>query len=221
MSVSPFDERVASVYEGWFQTPAGRRADLAEKKLLEEYLRPFLPATMLELGCGTGHFTRWFAELGFDVTGSDISAPMLEVAARLSPGITWLRADAHQLPFKDRCFDLGVAITALEFVADPAGVLSEMMRVCSKALLLGVLNRWSLLSFSRRFKSLVGGESIYSKARFFSVRGLKRMITKVAEDRGLSVDCSHRLTLYPKLLPVFSSGQPLGGFVVMLAKLQA
>jgi ubiquinone/menaquinone biosynthesis C-methylase UbiE len=213
-----FDEKVASEYERWYETGFGRRADLSEKKLIEEFLR-FLPRRrLLEIGCGTGHFTRWLRELGFEAVGVDFSTPMLEVATSLSPEVTYLRADAHRLPFKEDSFDLTVAITALEFVADPMTVIAEMMRVSSEAILLAVLNRWSFRSLSTRVKAYLKRKSSYRGIMFFSAGQLKRTITEAARERGISVEVSYGLTLYPKLLPVLSPHQPFGAFIVVLAK---
>jgi len=54
--------------------------------------------------------------------------------------------------------------------------------------------------------------------RRFRARQLKRMIAEGAKERGTSVEMSYGLTLYPRLLPVLSPHQPLGAFIVMLAK---
>lgn len=78
VSNNPFADpaRVAR-YENWYQT-TGRRADRLEKALLRRLLVNFKSAhTILEVGCGTGHFTRWFNELGLYAVGLDVSPPML------------------------------------------------------------------------------------------------------------------------------------------------
>jgi trans-aconitate methyltransferase len=55
-------EREAAGYEAWYATPRGRRADRAERGLLERLMVPFATArSALEIGCGTGHFTQWLA----------------------------------------------------------------------------------------------------------------------------------------------------------------
>lgn len=80
---NPFnDPVVAASYEGWYSGP-GRRADLLEKQILQK-LRVDFPQsrTALEIGCGTGHFTRWLAANGLEITGLDISAAMLGEARK-------------------------------------------------------------------------------------------------------------------------------------------
>jgi SAM-dependent methyltransferase len=63
-------EGEASRYEGWYATPGGQRADQAGRALLE-WLLARLPGvrSVLEVGCGTGHFAAWFADKGLRVVG--------------------------------------------------------------------------------------------------------------------------------------------------------
>ena len=161
---NPFeDEALVRGYEDWYEG-RGRRADLLEKRLLTHLLSDFPEAkTVLEVGCGSGHFTRWFAEQGFHVVGLDNSEAML-AEARKRNGVSYVAGDALALPFDDRSFDVVVFITTLEFVADPERALSETARVASKGLLLGVLNRYSLLAVKRK----VSAKPPWREAQFFS-----------------------------------------------------
>jgi SAM-dependent methyltransferase len=68
---------------------------------------------ILEVGLGTGHFTRWLAEVtapGTEIYAFDCSWPILQTAqANLSgiPGITLFRANSRShLPFQDASFDI-------------------------------------------------------------------------------------------------------------------
>ncbi len=66
---------------------------------LEEMVRG-LPdnAAVLDLGCGAGvPASRWLAERGFVVTGVDLSGKQLDLARRLVPTATFLKADMTQL----------------------------------------------------------------------------------------------------------------------------
>ena len=68
--VNPFLEAdLAARYEQWYSGP-GRQADLLEKRLLQRMLQQLGEVrTILEVGCGTGHFTRWLRSLSFETTG--------------------------------------------------------------------------------------------------------------------------------------------------------
>ena len=91
---------------------------------------------VLDLGCGTGELARALAADGFRVTGCDISPQMLLRAARDpgGPGAgrawwVWLEPGWRRLPFASAAFDVVVAASVLEYVAEPAAVLRECARV--------------------------------------------------------------------------------------------
>jgi len=135
-----FDQDVAAHYEDWYRTPQGRRADELEKAVLGWLLDRFSrPDTVLEVGCGTGHFARWLGELGLTAVGVDLSAAMLAEAQALD-SIPLVRGNAYRLPFADGAFDLVALVTTLEFLEQPEEALAEALRVARCGVVLGVLN---------------------------------------------------------------------------------
>ncbi len=82
---------------------------------LEEMARELPPgAAVLDLGCGAGvPATLWLAERGFSVTGVDLSERQLELAGRLVPGATFLKADMAWLDFGPETFDAVVAFHSI------------------------------------------------------------------------------------------------------------
>jgi SAM-dependent methyltransferase len=201
---------IASGYEAWYES-TGRRAERLEKGLLRQMLARFPRASsLIEVGCGTGHFTRWFEELGLQTAGLDSSLPMLTEAIRLGcpPCVC---GDALALPFLDDTFDLVAVITTLEFVADPVQALSEALRVSRQGLLLGMLNRQSLLGWQLTKE----GGPIWDAARFFAPAELSHLVRRAAAGRRIEI--FWRTTLwpgYPGALPL-----PWGGFIGMAVML--
>ncbi|MBI5761437.1 MAG: methyltransferase domain-containing protein [Planctomycetales bacterium] len=210
---NPFaDAELAGRYEQWY-SGAGRQSDLAEKQLLRNLLPTFGDVqTILEVGCGTGHFTRWFGELGYRATGLD-SSPAMLAQARLLNGGEYRAGDALALPFEDRSFDVTALITTLEFVADPRQALAEAARVARRGLLLGVLNRHSLLTHAYRRS----GKPLWQAAHFFSPGELRRLAQTTFGDRVSSIHW--RTTLWPvSWLPDLPL--PWGGFIGMAVTLR-
>lgn len=211
-SANPFeDEQLASGYEAWY-SGEGRRADRLEKDLLRKLLGTFPdPRSALEIGCGTGHFTRWLTQGGFDAVGLDSSAAMLREAERLG-GPQYVRGDASVLPFVDRSFDVAALITALEFLPDPSRALAEAVRVSRRGILLGVLNRWSVLTLRYR----LSGNPMWRSARFFGPSELADLVRRAGGGRFDTL--SWRTTLWP--IPGASDyALPWGGFIGMAVHL--
>jgi hypothetical protein len=104
-------------------------------------------------------------------------------------------------------------ITTLEFVADPKRALGEAVRVGRHGLVLGVLNRYSLLAVKRK----ISARPPWNEAQFFSAGQLVRNLRNIAGSRLARIQW--RTTLWPvpglKGLPL-----PWGGFIGMAVQLR-
>ena len=155
-------------YDAWYETPRGQWIGETEQRLLEELLAPALGESLLDVGCGTGYFTRQFARRNLSVTGVDLDPVMLEFArAHAVAGERYMAGDARALPFGDQSFDLSVSVTALCFVAEERQALAEMLRVTRRRIAIGLLNRQSLLHLD---KGRGGGRGAYRGAHWHTRR---------------------------------------------------
>jgi SAM-dependent methyltransferase len=80
---------------------------------------------LLDVGCGGGSLSQAVAELGWTVTGVDVSDDQL----RLARGLDVVRTDATALPFADQSFDAAVSVFTHTDMDDFAGALREIARV--------------------------------------------------------------------------------------------
>jgi ubiquinone/menaquinone biosynthesis C-methylase UbiE len=106
-----------------------------------EALAPQPGERVLDVGCGTGVVARQAAPRvapGGRVSGLDLNAAMLAVAAELDPGVEWIQGDAAAMPLPDAAFDVVACQAALMFVPDPAAALAEMRRVLAPGGRIGV-----------------------------------------------------------------------------------
>lgn len=157
-----------AAYDAWYHTPRGQWIGERECILLRDLLRPEAGDSLLDVGCGTGYFTRYFARLGLSVTGIDPDPIALGYARLQGDDIPYLQGSALELPFPDHAFDCTMAVTSLCFIDDPLPALREMWRVTRHALVLGLLNRYSLLHREKH------GQGRYARARWDTVRGVVR-----------------------------------------------
>ena len=104
----------------------------AWKVVLAGHLPP-LPARVLEVGAGTGVMSLLIAELGYQLTATDISRAMLREARRKASqrglSITFEIADAEVLPFHDQEFDAVFGRHILWTLPHPDRALAEWRRV--------------------------------------------------------------------------------------------
>jgi SAM-dependent methyltransferase len=94
---------------------ASKQALGADTEALLEELVAGLPATaaVLDLGCGAGvPVTRWLAGR-VAVTGVDLSAAQLALAARHAPGARLIKADMTAVDFPPASFDAAIALNSI------------------------------------------------------------------------------------------------------------
>ena len=169
--------RMAGSYDAWYRTREGRTYDRLEKAAVLRALQP-LPRgkKLLDVGCGTGHWSAFFSDQGFEVTGVDLAPEMIAVAGnKRIPHATFQVADGQALPFKDNRFDAVVSITTLEFVSDADRVVREMVRCVRQPggrLLVGVLNSLARLNIERK----EAGAHPYAEARLFEPDEVKDIL---------------------------------------------
>lgn len=104
-------DNVYKTYEkiaNWVDEHRSRK--LFEKPYLDRaiaYLKP--GATVLDLGCGTGEpIGQYFVDAGFQVTGVDGSAKMLEIARSRCPKIRFILSDMRTIHLNEK-FDCVIA----------------------------------------------------------------------------------------------------------------
>ncbi|VXC98435.1 Malonyl-(acyl-carrier protein) O-methyltransferase [Pseudomonas sp. 8Z] len=97
------------------------------------------PQRWVDLGSGTGHFTRLLGERFADGQGLavDIAEGMLQHARSLGGAVHFIAGDAEALPLQAACVDLLFSSLALQWCGDFARVLAEAQRVLRPGGVLG------------------------------------------------------------------------------------
>ncbi|MDA8127412.1 MAG: class I SAM-dependent methyltransferase [Betaproteobacteria bacterium] len=171
-------------YDAWYATPRGRWIGDTEYALASRLLAARPGDSLLDVGCGTGWFTRRAAADGLVATGLDPDPAALDFArANSDPALRWVEGDARDLPFADASFDHVLSVAALCFVDDERRAVAEAVRVARRRFAIGWLNRTSLLY---REKGRNGGSGAYRGARWHTGREARALF------RGLPV---RRLTV--------------------------
>ena len=204
-----FNREHTDTYELWYE---GRykRAEIWQKKVMEQLVtKDQRVKTLLEFGCGTTRFTRWWKNIGIEATGGDISPLMLSQAVHLFEG-DLVMADSHFMPFKDYTFDSLAFITTFEYYKDPVKVLREAARVAKYGIAMGMMNRNSPKVARRRVQQLFGKNPFYVTATFYTPKMLTEIIEKALVGRRYTIEWT--CTGLPKWFPVQQWNVPVGDF---------
>lgn len=216
---------IAADYDNWYSTPVGKLHDQQQKELVKRILPPSGKGlSLLEIGCGTGHWSSFFSSLGFEVTGVDVSHTMIDIAC--SKGLQGCRfaiGDGRQLRYQDESFDIIIAMAVLEFVDHPETIVSEMCR-CLKSgtktnIIIGTLNKLAPINRHRIEK----GANPYAYAHMYSPKELKAILNRFGSV-SVSVSAENtvrsELKLFNKLyrLTFFRQTSASGAFIVAKLK---
>ena len=158
---------------------------------------------LLEVGCGTGHWSKFFSTKGYEIIGIDISERMVTIARNKNIARSSFHLmDGHSMSFADNSFDIAVAITTLEFATNPSAMIAEMARCVRKPggyLLLGVLNALSEYNQKRQHEA----GSPYASAALFSPEQLKGLLEPLDQMQMVIAGFVPRHRWLLPLTPVF------------------
>ncbi|MBN1377918.1 MAG: class I SAM-dependent methyltransferase [Gammaproteobacteria bacterium] len=176
---------LAEDYENWYSTADGQENDRIQQHDVLELINRASPGDrLLDVGCGTGHWSGFFRSLGYKVHGIDISEKMIRVAKKNVPECTFEIANACNLPYEDASFEIVASMAMLEFTMAPIIALREMAR-CIKPggnLLIGTLNRLAPLNQGR----ISRGDEPYASGHLFSPHELHKLLSMWGQTRMLA-----------------------------------
>lgn len=165
-------------YDHWYASGRGRWIGETEFGLLVSELDCQPGDKVLDVGCGTGWFTRRIADLPQCpvMTGVDIDEEALAYARGQDSKTCYLSGNAVQLPFADSSFDRVMSVTALCFVPDWPEALKEIVRVTRGRFVVGLLNSHSLLW---RQKGRGNNQGAYRGAHWHTRRELREALASL------------------------------------------
>ncbi len=137
---SEYHDRIAEQYESDYSSPYWQLYDEITWRNMKRFLPKKKKAVILDVGGGTGHWSRALAKLGYCVVCSDLSEKMLQVAKKkaneegLDGCISFIQADITDMRcFKGGFFDMVIAQgDPVGFCDDPEKAIAELSRVAKK-----------------------------------------------------------------------------------------
>jgi len=132
MAIEDKVTRTIATYDETCQGYARNVENLSNREA-EEYFTRYVKemGNVLDLGCGSGRDAKTFSELGYRITGIDLSKKMIDVAKLNAPLAKFKCMDIRQLNFQNESFDGLWAVASLLHLPrrDVPGCLAECYRV--------------------------------------------------------------------------------------------
>lgn len=202
-----------SAYDAWYESARGKWIAQQEFSVLQELFPLAQGQSLLDVGCGTGYFSQRFNQLGLQVTGLDPELAMIDFAKSKEKQVKYIEGNALALPFEDNSFDYSAAITSLCFIGEPEKAITEMLRVSRYGVMLGLLNRQSLLYYKKRYSAG------YQGARWDSIAEVRKWCNKVKPEVKMMIKSAVLLPsagiLARTFEPLITKHFPYGGFLAV------
>lgn len=183
-------------------------------RLLISFLRSVEVRTLLDVGSATGRALQDLAAAlpGTMVCGVEPVAALLQqgLAGGRAKGVSLLQASGDALPFPDASFDAVIEFSVLHHVANPSGVIKEMLRVARKVVVVVDSNRFGQGSWSARvFKLFLYKIRLWNAFNFVRTRGKRYQISEgdglfysysVYDSYRLLADWADRILIFPSVM---------------------
>ena len=106
-----------------------RKADPYLVSIMMDLLQPKVDKTYLDIGCGSGNYTKAIAEKGFKFIGIDPSDQMLDYATSKESTIDWRIGSAEKIPLEDASVYGALAILTIHHWTSLQQGFKEVRRV--------------------------------------------------------------------------------------------
>ena len=182
-----YDE-IADTYDQRYEEAYGLEGIAAA---LKDLARNRGAESILEVGCGTGHWLNILQTVFSRVYGMDLSFGMLQKASKRNGAYHLIQGDVNRLPFSDNTFDMVFCVNALHHFHDPSGFVNNTHRLLKRGGTLAVIgmnphdgrDRWFLYDyFPGTYETDLGRyPSVGAIADWMIEAGFEKVTSRVGE----------------------------------------
>lgn len=144
MQIKNFYSASAKGYDELYGEEQIKKIKSIKKFLEDKNIK--LDGEILDVGCGSGISTNCFS----CIKGIDPCSELIEIAKNKYPNISFIKAYAEEIPFKNKEFDYTISITASQNFSDLNKSIKEINRVSKKGFLITILKNSSKIKELRK-----------------------------------------------------------------------
>jgi len=154
---------------------------------------------VIELGCGTGHFTKVIATNADHVMATDLSGPMVETARgelEEFTNVTVRKASAHKTPFPSGRFDTVLMANLVHVVKNPLACLQEGHRILKTGGVILVVDFTDFgMPWARKFRMVFRYLSTFGLPPRHGQSNLSpRKLGLLITQAGFEIECAELIT---------------------------
>ena len=167
------------------------------KKVFQRHLRSC--DMVIEIGCGTGRFSKLVCETTKQLVCTDFSMRMLQQGAGRAPNPVC--ADTQNLPFQNDTFDVCVGVTTFSYVPNKQKALKSIKAILKPG------GRIILIDMNRRSPVFFFSRMIYGKLReknhqpWVLAESSLNYTSKLLESQGFKIIDARNLSFVPHVSP--------------------
>lgn len=164
-------------------------------------------AKVLDIGCGIGNYLEELIQIGYIVTGIDVSINMLQISKdrlqKYLPHPPLSLADIEKLPFNNDEFDIILCVGVLEYLKTDEKALTEISRVLKPGgrLFLSLPNIMSIKNFLDPYYLISRGSKFISR-KISRINSSKKINIEL-KDIALNSEFTNRRFFLWQLNPLF------------------
>jgi ubiquinone/menaquinone biosynthesis C-methylase UbiE len=169
---------------------------------------------MLDIGCGTGDWLRFFSELrgsSFGQFGLDLSLESLHLGKLINPNLNISLADARSIPFPNSTFQYISQFVTFEHLINQQDLkiaCTELTRVCVPGGWLIWYDRLPMQSDFQQGFTLGDVKSLFPMFQVMGVKTLFRTITLPHQNISTAYSLARRSYWLADFIDLISLGQP-------------
>tara|TARA_Y100000389_G_scaffold203982_1_gene254387 strand:+ start:3123 stop:3794 length:672 start_codon:yes stop_codon:yes gene_type:complete len=182
---SSFDK----LMDRWFREGIAERFDRTVEGVSKDSIK-----SVLDIGCGPGHFVVKFLEQGKKVTALDIAPSMLEItkqrvkAMNKEEEVKFILEDYLDYRPKEK-LDAACVMGFFDYVEDPVKVLKKLLEDVKKEIYISIPDNKGILAFQRKIRYKLRNCPLFLYSKEYLVECLKEAncfeISEIDEmDRG-------------------------------------